>query len=197
MDLGQQVSNSDIRREKIDELYQMRIGNYTDGLIDLITYINQFKDTKNMRMIEIGSYVGESTMIFANHFKEVISIDPFLNDYDMNDDACYHKDFNDVYKIFLENIKQYDNIKSIKKTSDDAIFDLLNETFDFIYIDGLHTYEQVSKDINNYKSLIKNNGFIGGHDYYHSWDGVIRAINENIGIPEQTFQDTSWIFKLD
>lgn len=184
-------------REKIDELYTMRNQIYIKGLIDLINYINTFTDTKKMRMIEIGSYVGESTCIFAEHFKEVTSIDPFLNDYDVNDIACYYMDFNKVYNFFLKNTKSYKNIRLIKKTSDDAIFDLMGETFDFIYIDGLHTYEQVSLDIKNYKPLIKKGGFIGGHDYHPVWRGVIDSVVENLGNPDSTFEDTSWIFKIN
>ena len=106
-------------------------------------------------------------------------------------------DLNKVYDTFLNNTKLFDNIKLIKKTSDDAINDLKNESFDFIYIDGIHTYEQVNKDIDNYKTLIKKGGFIGGHDYHPVWEGVVRSINEKVGEPNKTFQDTSWIIKID
>jgi hypothetical protein len=71
-----------------DTLYIMRDQSYKKGLEDLIEYINKFSDTKQMTMIEIGSYAGESTELFANNFKSVIAIDPFLNDYDENDITC-------------------------------------------------------------------------------------------------------------
>lgn len=174
----------------------MRNKDYTDGLLDLIKHINTFSDTKNMRMIEIGSYAGESTQIFATHFKEVIAIDPYLNDYDVNDITCQHMDLNKVYDVFLNNTKSYENIRLIRKTSDDCVDELLNEKFDFIYIDGIHTYEQVIKDIINYKPLVSVDGFIGGHDYHPVWSGVIKAINEQLGQPDNTFKDTSWIFKI-
>jgi predicted O-methyltransferase YrrM len=185
-----------VSKNKVDKLYVMRDETYTKGLLDLINHINQFSDTSKMKMVEIGSYAGESTQIFANHFKEVIAIDPFLNDYDLNDITCYHMDLNKVYESFLENTDSFDNIKLIKKTSDEAVTELIDELFDFIYIDGIHTYEQVNKDIENYKPLIKKGGFIGGHDYHPVWKGVVQSINEKIGEPNKTFQDTSWIIQI-
>ena len=69
-------------------------------------------------------------------------------------------------------------------------------TFDFIYIDGLHTYEQIKKDISNYLPLLKPNCLIGGHDYHDVWNGVIMGVHESLGIPDMTFKDTSWIKKI-
>lgn len=179
-----------------NELYKMRDISYANGLKDLISYINNIKPTQNMTMIEIGSYAGESTEIFANHFKNIIAIDPFINDYDKNDLTCQYMELNKVYDVFIELINKHSNITHIKKTSDEAILELKNTQVDFIYIDGLHTYEQVKKDIANYLPLIKKGGFIAGHDYHPVWQGVKDAIHESLGIPEETFGDTSWIVQL-
>lgn len=45
----------------------MREGN-SKGLEDLVSYINNYQDTSKLTMIEIGSYLGESTIIFAKTF---------------------------------------------------------------------------------------------------------------------------------
>jgi hypothetical protein len=102
----------------------------------------------------------------------------------------------DVYHEFNERISKYDNIKHIRKTSDDAISDLNGYNFQFVYIDGLHTYEQLKKDIYNYKKLIEPSGFIGGHDYHSNWSGIIKGVDEVFGKPDLTFKDTSWIKKI-
>ena len=65
---------------KKDEFYTMREQNGAEGLIDMINWINTIRPTSEMRIIEIGSYVGESTMLFADRFKEVVSVDPYIND---------------------------------------------------------------------------------------------------------------------
>lgn len=158
-----------------------------EGLQDLINNI----PTKGT-MIEIGTFTGESTVIFGDHFEKVIGVDPMLSGYDKNDMAS-QCDFNEVFDMFVDRIKEYDNISLIKKTSDDVVSDFEDESFDFVYIDGIHTYDQVKKDIKNYLPLIKKGGVIGGHDYVKGWSGVIKAVDEVLGKPDKTFKDGSWI----
>jgi predicted O-methyltransferase YrrM len=182
------------------QLYTMRPESYRLGLEELIEYINTIYPTKELKMVEIGAYAGESTVLFAKHFKEVVTIDPFMNDYDPNDITCQFMELELVYERFLENIKPYDNITHIRDISDNAIsklnqFDMI-EKVDFVYIDGLHTYDQVKKDIENYIPIINQNGFIAGHDFHPVWQGVIDAVLEKIGRPDMTFRDTSWIKQL-
>jgi len=181
---------------KRNELYKMRDYSNTLGLNELINYLNEQKPTLEMKMVEIGSYAGESTTMFGNNFNKVISIDPFLNDYDLSDITCHYMYLTDVYNTFLNNIESYDNIVHIRKTSDEAVFEIPNDFVDFVYIDGLHTYEQVKKDIANYLPKIKNGGFIGGHDYHSNHQGVMDAINEKFKI-DALFSDTSWIVKIN
>lgn len=145
-------------------------------------------------MVEIGSYLGESTKIFAKYFDKVISIDPFIDNYDLNDVACSFAPFSEVYKQFLINIEQFNNIQHIRKTSDDAIHEI--KKVDFVYIDGMHTYDQVKKDIINYLPKIKKGGVIAGHDYHPAWSGVMEAVHECIGTPDKVYQDFSWIKKI-
>lgn len=175
--------------------YKMRAGNYHSGLIDLINYLEEH--SKNMDMIEIGSYLGESTILFAQKFNKIISIDPFLDNYDMEDEVCKdnYANFDLVYEEFKKNTKDYKNITHIRKLSDDAVNDI-TEKVDFVYIDGLHQYEQVKKDIINYMPFVKSGGFIGGHDYLGSWVGVKAAVDELIGKPDLVFQDSSWLKRL-
>jgi predicted O-methyltransferase YrrM len=182
----------------MSELYQMRPPQYERGLRDLISYINSISDTNKMQMIEIGSYAGESTQIFCENFKFVVTIDPYIDGYDKSDLACQHAPMEDVLKVFQERMIKYENVSLIKAASDDVIeHDLLvNKKVDFVYIDGLHTYEQVKKDIQNYLPLIKKGGFIGGHDYHPAWQGVVEAVNELLGEPNKITEDTSWIIKL-
>jgi len=177
---------------KKEQFLQMRDENSTNALLEMIYYMG---NTGDMSMIEIGSYIGESTLIFSDHFRSVISIDPFINDYDKNDEATRYKDFEYVYIEFIKNISSRDNISHFKSTSDE-VATMLRPIYDFVYIDGLHTYQQVRKDIINYKQLIKPNGFIGGHDYHPTgWPGVVQAVNETVGV-DKVFPDGSWIKKL-
>jgi predicted O-methyltransferase YrrM len=174
-----------------DEFYVMRTTEQREGLIDMINWINTIRLTSEMRIIEIGSYVGESTMIFADRFKEVVSVDPYINDYDLDDAACHHAPFDKVYEQFIRNTLSIPNIKSIKETSENAFSILKDQQWDMVYIDGLHTFEGVSYDIEHYKSIIKSGGFICGHDY--GWGNVRHAIGLLLDDKvDATFKDASW-----
>jgi predicted O-methyltransferase YrrM len=158
-----------------------------EGLQDLINNI----PTKGT-MIEIGTFTGESTVIFGDHFKKVIGVDPMLQDYDVQDPTSKFN-FNEVLDMFNDRVKDYKNISLVQKTSDDAVLDFNDESFDFIYIDGIHQYENVKQDIINYLPKVKKGGVIGGHDYGPHWPGVKVAVDEMFGKPDKVFKDTSWI----
>jgi predicted O-methyltransferase YrrM len=177
-----------------DEFYVMRAEEQLEGLQDMIYWINSIRPTDKLRIIEIGSYTGESTLIFAKHFKEVISVDPYINDYDINDMACSYASFDKVYQQFLKNTLSIQNVKSIRDTSQNAISVLKEEKWDVVYIDGIHTFEGVLSDIENYKTIIKPEGFICGHDY--GWDNVRRAIENSLNVVDCVFKDGSWVKRL-
>ena len=66
-------------------------------------------------------------------------------------------------KIKINNKKGVDPVSggNIRKTSDD-FFKVNDEMFDIVFIDGLHTYDQVKKDILNSVDCLKENGIIYG-----------------------------------
>jgi predicted O-methyltransferase YrrM len=171
----------------------MRDATSNEGLLNLI---KELGDNSDKTMIEIGSFVGESTVLFAQSFKKVIAIDPFEADYDPQDPTSYLFEFDNVYQTYLDRITVYSNIETIVDTSDNAVKELVGKEFDFIYIDGLHTYEGVKNDIKNFLPLVKKGGVIGGHDYTNRIPhlvGVYEAVNEMFGQPDKVFGDNSWI----
>jgi hypothetical protein len=179
----------------INEFYTMRTPKEREGLEDMIRWINTIRPTSEMRMIEIGSYVGESTMIFAEHFKEVVSVDPYVNDYDVTDLACSYASFDKVYSQFLKNTLDIPNIKSIRDTSENALSILNTKEWDLVYIDGLHTLEGVMFDVDNYRTIIGKGGFISGHDY--GWGNVRHTIGTLLEDKvDGVFKDMSWIKRL-
>ena len=127
----------------------MRNAHYAQGLLHLIDAIDSLRPTKEMTMIEIGSYAGESTEIFAQHFEYVIAIDPYNENYDPNDITCSYAPLSEVLKSYEERMSKYDNVSLLQATSDDAV-KFVTLKADFVYIDGLHTYDQVKKDIENF-----------------------------------------------
>ena len=165
------------------------------GLCNLIEVLSlSFKD--NTTMIEIGSYMGESTMLFASSkmFSKIYTIEPHSGTEIHIDENDYDWDIiKQEYKI---NTRHFDNITHIEDYSYNVVNQFKDESIDFIYIDANHSYESVKKDLELYLPKLKQNGWIGGHDYNKKyWPGVIQAVNENLGIPEHTFKDFSWLSK--
>ena len=68
-------------------------------------------------------------------------------------------------KVIIDNKIGVDPVSggNIRKTSDD-FFRENNDKFDIVFIDGLHTYEQVKKDILNSVNFLNENGIILVHD---------------------------------
>ena len=171
----------------------MRDQNSSEGLLDMI---KELGETNDKTMIEIGSFIGESTVIFATHFKHVSAIDPFQSDYDPEDPTSKFN-FDEVFEEYTRRVEsKKEKVTTYKLTSNDALSVLHGEKFDFIYIDGIHQYENVYEDIMNYLPLVKEGGIIGGHDYGGPWKGVQQAVDQVFGKPDKVFKDTSWIKQL-
>lgn len=167
----------------------MRRGNRdTLGLRELIE-----KLPSNIIGIEIGCYAGESTSMFleSGKFQKLYCID-FWKD-------GFFEDRGTGEDLFDKIAMQYpDIIIKLKMDCNDILsyFKDMND-INFIYIDGNHTYEQVTIDIINALTLLQNKGIIAGHDYTYKYPGVIKAVNEQLILPDNVFIDTSWLKFLD
>ena len=164
-----------------------RLQKSLNGLGEMITYLNNKTDLKKLRLLEVGSWTGLSSNMFAGAFKSVLCIDPWTATAGIN--TKY--DMSKVHDLFLERNSKHTNLTWIKSKFEDVE---LENNYDIIYIDGLHTYEQVKKDIAKALKL-SNIKYITGHDYYNNFPGVKKAVNEMLGKPENVFSDTSWIIE--
>ncbi len=170
--------------------------NAKTGLQELCTYVKRI-DPSIKKVVEIGSYAGNSTEIFAKNFDIVYAIDPFVNGYDDNDASSYKIPMDVVEAQFDELCKVYKNIKKLKTTSNHASTLFQNDSLEFVYIDALHTQEGVRTDILLWLPKVKNNGFIALHDYSNKkhHPGVRKAFDEIFKFPDVTFKDTSCIIR--
>jgi hypothetical protein len=161
------------------------------GLYDFIFYIQKFYDTKKLTLIEIGTWRGESTRIFADYFKIVYCVDPWDIE---NAPDTMKPDIRIAEKEFNRLMSKKLNIIKLKGKSVN-IANEIKDNFDVVYIDALHEYEDVKQDILTWKDRALK--FIGGHDYRINTNGVILAVHEILGKPDRTFKDWSWIKKVE
>ena len=159
-------------------------------------FINKLIDLnkKDMTGIEIGCYAGESTERFINSglFKIFYCIDAWTNGFDPRDGA--NNSVQLAEQVFDKKFKNNKIIRKIKDYSWNAVNNFQDESIDFIYIDGNHTYEVCKKDLELYYPKIKKNGVVSGHDYHPYW-GVYNAVNEFFKDKSSfiTFYDNSWM----
>jgi hypothetical protein len=115
----------------------------------------------NLIVAEIGVSCGINAKRIMDTLnpKELYLIDPWEFD---NPEVTAHKYMKGfVYKLFEEHehveIKEARSIEGAKTFPD--------QYFDLVYIDALHDYENVTKDLSAWYPKIKTKGFLAGHDY--------------------------------
>ena len=122
-------------------------------------------------IVEIGRYNGGSTLVFAlcNPTVNIISID--INP--QNDGRL-----NDIFKKLGvgQNVKLIvDDASNYSKS-----LQMRENSFDFLFIDGDHSYEACLRDIQNFYPHLETGGLIAFHDSYPDMpnNGVFHAIQE-------------------
>jgi len=87
-----------------------------------------------------------------------------------------------------------DEVVFIRQTSEHAAAKIQDESQDFVYVDGNHSYEFVKKDLELYWPKIKSGGLLAGHDYNY-W-AVKKAANEfadSMGLSLQTGGENNFV----
>ena len=117
-------------------------------------------------------------LIFGEKFYKKLDFnwDNLPKRYDLINKVIMKKNYKSYLEIGCDQNQTFDNISidkkvgvdpiqggNLKKTSD-LFFSENKEKFDCIFIDGLHTYEQVRKDVYNSLSVLNDNGTIFIHD---------------------------------
>lgn len=137
-------------------------------------------------VVEIGSFLGESAIWFAQRVDSVICIDPWYEgatEETKNNlvDAINHYSMpRDFYQLFLDNIKRAGvahKVQSIRGLSSD-VHHLVPDA-DLVYIDGDHSMRGCTEDILNYGPKARK--ILTGDDYAvrEGW-GVVEAVSKLI-----------------
>lgn len=167
--------------------------NMTDGLEQFIAdYI-----TPEMTGVEIGCFEGVSTELFAKACGKLFAVDPYDNENVEFNNWLETKGttIQEVFEKFKERIAQYPNVVFMQDYSQDNHRAHLDESLDFVYIDGAHDYLSVIRDIENFLPKIKSGGIIAGHDWNFEYGQVSQAVMYMLGEPEALYPDTSWVWR--
>lgn len=141
---------------------------------------------KNSTCAELGVGKGK----FSKHILEIVK--PNLHycvdlwgPIATNVQGTYYTDqetWDQRFQEIQDEFKDY-NVKFVR----DMTYNLPNyckpKTFDWVYVDGDHTYDGCMKDLQAVKDLVKDDGMILGHDYRPAWRkrpdwGVVESVND-------------------
>src|SRR3990167_1203230 len=120
--------------------------------------------------VEVGVYKGGFTEILAKTGLTIYGVDPWL----AYDEYPYYGKPNEQWREdanfeeSIERLKNYPNCTLIRKTSMEAIKEFPDNSIDFVYIDGNHSFKYVAEDICDWTKKVKEGGFVCGHDYIYA-----------------------------
>ena len=186
---------NDYRQDRIDILLQSKRlefknkqSNTTKGLYELITkYVN-----KESVIVELGSFSGISSELFALHCKKLYCVDPWSPYWEIED----VEKMNEAELKFNSMMANYNNIVKYKMDSKNASLIFENSNVDMIYIDSDHSSENVEKEIKLWLPKIKQCGYISGHDF--NMPTVFNVVTKYFDPTLiEIFNDTSWVYKMN
>ncbi len=126
---------------------------------------------------DIGAEIGVFGGVFAYHVllqrdpAKLYLIDPWIA-YKSNTQEKMDERFSNVCRYF----EPYENVEIIRSRSEDVAHMFPDEYFDYVYIDGEHSYDAVTRDLTHYFSKVKVNGYLIGDDY--GWTGIKPAVQD-------------------
>jgi protein-L-isoaspartate O-methyltransferase len=127
---------------------------------------------RGKRVLEVGAYLGLSTVCMARTALSVVSVDP----HDGRGTALPA----DTLKPFLENLRKhhvYDRVRVLAKPLDRSRAAAYGP-YDLVYIDGAHDRASVESDIAEAVPMLAPGGLLAFHDYRSATDpGVTEAVD--------------------
>lgn len=122
-----------------------------------------FKDFGYQVGVEVGVERGVYSETLLKAGLKVISIDPWLAYSGYREHVSQEK-LDGFYQETKDRLAPYDS-HIIRATSMEAVKLFKHAQVDFVYIDGNHSFQDVTNDIAEWSKIIRKGGIIAGHDF--------------------------------
>lgn len=164
--------------------------NSVAGLLDMVKEIVK----PDFVIVEIGSFSGVSSDLFARYCKQLYCVDVWTMDpgYQEIDPVALQRAESEFDRVW----SWHGNIEPIQNFSLEAANEFKDGELDMVYIDGRHDYPSVKADILAWLPKIKKGGWLTGHDIDLDGERVLKAVTEIIGNDYKTYKDTSWAHQV-
>ena len=153
---------------------------------------------------EVGVEKGKNAQDMFEYIPnlKLYAVDPYKQHHKYGNEATtYLRIWNDRYlrmvKRQAQKRLQDKNAVIIEKFSEDAARDIPDDSLDFVYIDGDHSYDFVMQDIILWSRKVRKGGIISGHDYFYDKNKpgrqakVTQAVNDYTRVHGIEFYITS------
>ncbi len=166
-----------------------------DGIFTFeVLYSNMVATFETGKFVEIGSYKGRSIMFLAEKIKaakkdiKLYSVDTFQ--------GIIENEFDDpLFNQFMENIEPLKDMITVLKGDNGILHNQFEDnSLDFVFVDGDHSYEGVMRDLKGWFPKLKTNGIMAGHDYNEPSCGVKKAVDEFFAMGAQNYVGNCWIY---
>jgi hypothetical protein len=117
---------------------------------------------------EVGVYKGEYSERFAKAGLNHTAIDPWMAfpGQGRSQKLQLRQDF--LYGHTRRVLAPYKNCRIIRKTSMDALADFADNSLDYVYLDGDHSFRFIAEDVVEWTKKVRPGGIVAGHDYWNT-----------------------------
>lgn len=116
---------------------------------------------------EIGVYKGAFTEKFCKAGLKMFAIDPWIAYQGAGRTQQEQARQNFLYEHTQRTLAPYKDCSIIRSTSQDALKYFQDESLDFVYIDGDHSFKHFAADIVEWSKKVRRGGIVSGHDYFY------------------------------
>lgn len=119
------------------------------------------------RGAEIGVAEGNysEVLLKVNPECELLLVDPWHH-YSDNPQGKSKEKHEFAYRETVRKTSAYNNVKLKALTSMEAVTTVKNDSLDFVYIDGHHSFDYVMEDIIEWSKRVRSGGIVSGDDFY-------------------------------
>lgn len=170
-----------------------------------IIEVAEFFKKKNLDILEIGVYCGQTTVNLGSFFKkiktniQITCVDPFCNLVVKDDkqniySSYFYKNLknNKIESLFDSNISfaELNRVVNKKKTFSINFFNRNKKKYDIIVIDGSHYFDDVNLDIKEAKKILNEGGVLIIDDYELEASKIsFEELNQKVNTDEALYND--------
>jgi len=131
----------------------------------------QGKVKEEMNIAEVGVFKGGNAMrLLTLPLKRLYLVDPYASyiQYSQEKPWYVQQKLNDAKAVMLDRVNKHelkDKVETIFLSSVEGATKFEDNFFDYVYIDGNHSYDSVMEDIVAWYPKVKSGRYLAGHDF--------------------------------